>query len=96
MIALGSSVMRTVSRREVLQAGGLGLGLHGLGLSTLLQARQASGATSPHFGRARSCILLFMWGGPAQQDTWDMKPLAPVEFRGEFQPIGTSVPGLQV
>jgi hypothetical protein len=37
-----------------------------------------------------------MWGGPAQQDTWDMKPDAPVEFRGEFQPISTTVPGLRI
>src|SRR5262245_18132420 len=96
MIALGSSVMRTVSRREVLQAGGLGFGLHGLGLLTLLQARQASGATSPHFGRARSCILLVMWGGPAQQETWDLKPEAPEQVRGEFRPIATNVPGIMI
>jgi hypothetical protein len=88
--------MRTVSRREVLRAGGLGLGLHGLGLSTLLQARQASEPTSPTFGRARSCILLFMWGGPAQQETWDLKPDAPEEVRGEFRPIATTVPGLMI
>ena len=47
-------------------------------------------------GRAKACIVLFMWGGPAQQDTWDMKPGAPAEFRGEFQPISTTVPGLQI
>jgi len=35
-------------------------------------------------GRAKACIVLFMWGGPAQQDTWDMKPGAPLEFRGQF------------
>ena len=48
------------------------------------------------FGRARACIVLFMWGGPAQQDTWDMKPDAPAEYRGEFKPIRTNVPGLQI
>jgi uncharacterized protein (DUF1501 family) len=37
-----------------------------------------------------------MWGGPAQQDTWDMKPLAPVEMRGEFKPISTKVPGIHI
>src|SRR5262249_4808103 len=47
-------------------------------------------------GKARSCILLFMWGGPAQQDTWDPKPDAPAEYRGEFKPIATSVPGVRV
>ena len=46
--------------------------------------------------RAKACIFLFMWGGPAHQDTWDMKPLAPAEYRGEFQPIQTRVPGLQI
>src|SRR5919201_78641 len=46
--------------------------------------------------KARACILLFMWGGPAQQDTWDPKPQAPAEYRGEFKPIPTNVPGIQV
>jgi hypothetical protein len=76
----------------VLWAGGLGL--LGLGLPDLLRARAAS--PSSHAGRAKACILLFMWGGPAQQDTWDMKPDAPVEYRGEFRPIPTRVPGLHV
>src|SRR6185437_1258089 len=65
----------------------------GLGLPGLLRARAAS---SPSRGRARACILLFMWGGPAHQDTWDLKPSAPVEYRGEFRPIATNVPGIQV
>jgi uncharacterized protein (DUF1501 family) len=80
-----------VNRREFLRAGGLSL--FGLGLPQMLQARSAAATAAP---RAKACILLFMWGGPAQQDTWDMKPSAPAEFRGEFQPIVTSVPGLQV
>jgi len=80
-----------VNRREFLQAGTLSL--FGLGLPQVLQARAASASSRP---RAKACILLFMWGGPAQQDTWDMKPHAPVEYRGEFRPIVTSVPGLQI
>jgi len=48
------------------------------------------------FGRARSCILLFMWGGPAHQDTWDLKPEAPAEIRGEFKPISSVVPGIDI
>jgi hypothetical protein len=83
-------VNAAVNRREFLRVGGLSL--FGLGLPQLLQARSSPSSTP----RAKACILLFMWGGPAQQDTWDMKPLAPVEFRGEFRPIATSVPGLQV
>jgi uncharacterized protein (DUF1501 family) len=79
-----------MGRREVLRAGALGL--LGVGLPQLLQAR----AAAPRTASARACILLFMWGGPAQQDTWDPKPDAPVEFRGEFRTIPTSLPGVRV
>src|SRR5262249_50254620 len=48
------------------------------------------------FGKAKSCIVLFMFGAPAHQDSWDLKPLAPSEVRGEFRPIATNVTGLQV
>jgi uncharacterized protein (DUF1501 family) len=80
-----------MSRRELLRAGGLSL--FGLGLPELLQARAAEPRRP---GRARACILLFMWGGPAHQDTWDPKPGAPTEYRGEFRPIPTRVPGVRV
>jgi hypothetical protein len=81
-----------MGRREVLRAGALGL--LGLGLPEFLQARDA--AAPPGGTRARVCILLFMWGGPAHQDTWDPKPDAPAEYRGEFRPIPTRTPGVQV
>ena len=48
------------------------------------------------FGRARSCILLFLMGGPPQHSTWDPKPDAPAEVRGDFGPIATTVPGLSI
>ncbi|HEV3449069.1 MAG TPA: hypothetical protein VG099_30820, partial [Gemmataceae bacterium] len=69
-------------RREFLRAGSLSL--VGLGLPQLLEAR--AGLNNSPFGtaqgkKARACILLFMWGGPAHQDTWDMKPGAPREYR---------------
>jgi hypothetical protein len=80
-----------MGRRELLRAGGLGL--LGLGLPELLQARAVA---PPRAGRARACILLFMWGGPAHQDTWDPKPGAPAEYRGEFRPIATTLPGVHV
>ena len=89
-------------RRDVLRAGGLSL--LGLTLPELLAARAAeqstpasSGVTAEaSFGRAKACILLFMWGGPAQQDTWDLKPDAPAEVRGTFQPISTKVPDIRI
>lgn len=79
-----------ISRRGMLQAGTLGLA--GLSLPRLLAA-DAQPAPRHH---ARSCILFFLEGGPAHQDLWDMKPLAPPEVRGEFAPIATSAPGVQV
>src|SRR3954447_10141106 len=85
-----------LSRRRLLQAGGLGL--FGLGLADLVAtptSRADSGAAGRP-GRARSCILLFMWGGPSQLDTWDPKPDAPAEVRGEFRPVATTVPGVRV
>lgn len=80
-----------MGRREFLRAGSLGL--FGLGLTDLLKAQAVSVPTT---GRAKACILLFMWGGPAHQDTWDPKPDAPEEFRGEFTTIATRTPGLRV
>ena len=85
---------RQPTRRDVLRAGALSL--FGLGLPQLLAARTAQSDGDASFGRARSCILLFMWGGPAHQDTWDMKPDAPAEIRGEFAPILTNVPGIHI
>jgi uncharacterized protein (DUF1501 family) len=82
-----------ISRRELLRLGSVGL--LGLTLPQLLAA-QAAAKELRSFGRAKSCILLFMWGGPAHQDTWDLKPDAPAEVRGEFRPIATSVPGIQI
>ncbi len=91
-----------ISRRRWLQVGSLGV--LGLGLPELLasgearreQPRPATPTDAAGFGRAHSCILLFMWGGPSQLDTWDMKPEAPAEIRGPFQPIATSVPGTHI
>jgi uncharacterized protein (DUF1501 family) len=77
-----------VRRRDFLRVGSLGL--FGLGLPATAAADNRPGA------RAKACIVLFMWGGPAQQDTWDMKPDAPEAYRGEFRPIATAVPGLRI
>jgi hypothetical protein len=85
-----------ISRREFLQIGGLGAA--GLALPELFRARAqaAPSASVSGAGRARACILLFMGGGPPQMDTFDLKPDAPAEVRGEFPPTATSVPGTQI
>jgi hypothetical protein len=84
-----------MSRRATLRAGALAL--TGLGLPRLLEARQAGILAGPDgFGRAKSCILIFMWGGPSQLDTWDPKPGAPEDIRGPFRSISTSVPGISI
>src|SRR3954465_9936020 len=83
-----------LNRRDFLRVGALGL--YGLTLPRLLHGEAVTTPGTASRGRAKAGILLFMWGGPAQQDTWDMKPEAPVAHRGEFRPMPTTVPGLQI
>src|SRR4051794_26192006 len=92
---------RGFQRLELPRRGGLRAGVlarAGPGLPGLVRGRAAAagGGSAPAagFGRARSCILIFQWGGPSQLDTWDPKPEAPAEIRGEFATIATSVPGV--
>src|SRR5262250_1530284 len=89
----GSRLCDGVTRREFLRVGGLGLA--GLTLPSLLrgQARAAAPRREP---RAQSVIQLFMWGGPSQHETFDLKPAAADGIRGEFRPIATSVPGVRI
>ena len=83
-----------VTRREALRVGALSLGAGlGIGLPDLLRAEEAPGARP---GNARSVIVLYLLGGAATQDMVDMKPEAPDGIRGEFRPIATAVPGLEV
>ncbi len=82
------------SRRALLQAGGCGM--LGGGLASLSPSVVNAATKTPGFGTAKRCIFLFMWGGPSQLDTLDMKPEAPAEVRGEFNPIATSTPGVQI
>jgi len=79
-----------IDRREFMRIGALGVG--GLGLSQLLAARAAAGATNSD----TSLILLYMFGGPSQLETYDLKPEAPSEYRSVFQPIATNVPGIEI
>src|SRR5947209_12415165 len=80
----------TTSRRSFLKVGALGLG--GLTLPGLLRARAAQ---SPGSTR-KSVILIWQAGGPSHIDMYDLKPNAPAEVRGEFKPISTNVPGIQI
>jgi hypothetical protein len=89
---MGNNMRRCdgVNRRAVLRAGALaGLGL----IPSLLRGRAAAG---PLQRRAKSCILLWLDGGPSHLETFDVKPSAPREVRGPFQSIATAAPGLRV
>jgi hypothetical protein len=74
------------------------LGQLGLGAVTLPALLNAAPSTNPRKpgGKAKSCIYIFLWGGPPQQDLWDMKPDAPQGIRSQFQPIHTRVPGIDI
>ena len=78
------------SRREVLRAGMLGLG--GLTLAEVLHKESDAAST----GRAKHCIFVFLNGGQAQLDTFDMKPHAPDGIRGPYKPVDTVVPGINI
>src|SRR5437667_9823650 len=83
-----------ITRREYLRVGSLSLA--GLTLPELLRVRAEAQLPAPvteaSFGRAKTCIVVFLFGAPAHQDIWDLKPQAPSQYRGEFQPIATCVP----
>jgi hypothetical protein len=82
---------QSLTRRHLLQVGGLGLlGLH---LPGLLRAAEHG---AKHKARARAVIFLHQWGGPSHHDSFDMKPSAPDAIRGEFKPIATTLPGVSV
>jgi hypothetical protein len=88
-----------VSRREALRAGGLGF--LGLSLADFFRLREAQAASSKakalkSFGKAKSCILLYLYGSPSQLETFDTKPAAPLEVRGELGTIKSSLPGCDV
>jgi Protein of unknown function (DUF1501) len=85
-------VLDGLSRRDFLNLGTLGLG--GLTLPELLQLK-ARGAVGPRSG-SKAVIYVYLWGGPSHIDTYDMKPEAPAEYRGEFKPIKTNVPGFDI
>lgn len=88
-------MLSIASRRELLQVGAVGL--LGLNLPDVLSYKaraQSAASRAPGFGRAESLIFLYLQGSPSHIDVWDPKPDAPVEYRGEFAPIATTVPGM--
>ncbi|MBL9122473.1 MAG: DUF1501 domain-containing protein [Planctomycetaceae bacterium] len=92
---LPSRLCDRLTRREVLRIGGIGA--LGLSLADLTRGRTlATPVVTPSSGRAKHCIVLFLLGGPPQHSTWDPKPDTPAEVRGEFGPIATNVPGMQI
>ena len=97
---LPSHLCDGIARREMLRVGGLSS--LGLTLPQLWSAQQALAVPSagvvhaPATSRAKSCIVLFLLGGPPQHETWDPKPEAPVEVRGDLRPIATATPGIEV
>jgi uncharacterized protein (DUF1501 family) len=84
------SLCDAVTRRDFLHAGSLAT--LGLTLPGYLRAKEAAGGKDSDV----NCIMLFLLGGPSHLDTWDMKPNAPAEVRGPFQPIKTAAPGIEV
>src|SRR3954454_11723216 len=84
-----------LTRRDLLHVGALGpLGLTLANWSRAAEQRPATVASG--FGSAKRCILLYLWGSPSQIDTFDPKPNAPREVRGEFQSIPTAIPGVRI
>ena len=85
-----------VSRRNFMQIGAFGAGLT---LADMLRAKSASAATTSRKQGSRSqkaAIMIYLPGGPSHMDMYDLKPEAPVEFRGEFKPIDTNLAGVQI
>src|SRR6476659_9177589 len=86
----------SIDRRTMIRAGSIGL--LGLGMSHLAGLREgsAAGDSRKPSGKAKSCIYIFLSGGLSQHDSFDMKPDAPDNVRGEFKPIATRTPGIQI
>ncbi len=95
---------RTWSRRDLLRVGmaasvtgwGAANALPGVARGQGVDPSAGAGGVPRGFGRAKSLVLVYLFGGPSHIDIWDMKPDAPSGIRGEFRPIATSVPGIEI
>jgi Protein of unknown function (DUF1501) len=88
----GTKLCDGITRRELLKVGGLAIG--GLTLADVLRGQEAAGSARSQ--RNKSVIMVWLRGGASHIDSYDMKPDAPPEIRGEFRPTATSVPGIQI
>ena len=96
MLLVGRQTQRTcqtLARRAFLQVGASSV--LGLSLADLLAVRAADRTSGHNPGSAKAVILLWLWGGPSQLDTFDPKPHAPLEYRGPFATIPTKIPGVR-
>src|SRR5579872_2268912 len=82
-----------INRRSFLKIGAFGAGL---ALSDMLRVRAQANPGSAAARSNKAAIMIILPGGPSHMDMWDMKPEAPAEYRGEFKPIATNVPGIQI
>ena len=91
---MGSELPPDISRRKILATS---LGCTGFSLADFLQLQSiAKENKTENQGKAKSCIILFAWGGMSHLETWDPKPEAPKEIRGTFNTIPTATPGIHV
>ena len=83
-----------LNRRQALIASGLGT--MSLGMPGVVMGADKVDASGKAVAAEKSCIFVLLCGGPSHVDTWDMKPEAPLDYRGPYQPIATKVPGMQI
>src|SRR5438270_3979580 len=97
LLGPGQRLCDGIDRRSFLRIGALGAGAASLSLADIFRSEaRSAGETHSTGTRHKAVINIFLGGGPPHQDMWDLKPDAPVEIRGEFKPIATAVPGLQI
>lgn len=84
----------TLSRRAFVRTGLAGLS--SLGLADLVRLETVVAGVDKAASSQKSLIVLWLWGGPSHMETFDLKPDAPAEYRGEFRPIRTNVPGIEI
>src|SRR5262245_14282829 len=91
--AVGGRGEGTLPRRAFLRTGVTGLSALG---RADVPARAARAGAAPPRGEGPSMIVVWLWGGPSHMETFDLKPNAPAEYRGQFSPIPTNVPGISI